>query len=138
LKDVLKNEDEDFLFNEEKYFFHFIQSGSKEYTFLNEQTIEANKIQSYRDAAEKELSDWIRFSSRDAVKNMDGLTTASLEIEGVPGWVVRNFYNKNSVMKNSFRDKNIDNVVKQVSKSAGRLLISSKDNSVATLMETGK
>jgi hypothetical protein len=138
LKDVLKNEDEDFLFNEEKYFFHFIQSGSKEYTFLNEQTIEANKIQSFRDAAEKELSDWIRFSSRDAVKNMDGLTTASLEIEGVPGWVVRNFYNKNSVMKNSFRDKNIDNVVKQVSKSAGRLLISSKDNSVATLMETGK
>ncbi|MEP7236970.1 MAG: hypothetical protein ABI685_03860 [Ferruginibacter sp.] len=138
LDDVLKKEDADYLFSEEKESFNFIHSGSTAYLYLNEQTIEANKIQSYRDAAEKELSDWIRFSSKDAAKNMDGLTAASMEIEGVSGWVVRNFYNKNSVMKNSFRDKNIDNVVKQVSQSAGWLLISSKDNAVATLLETGK
>jgi nitroreductase len=138
LNDVLKNEDAIFLFNEEKDWFHFIQTGSKEYAFLNEQTIEANRIQSYRDAAEKELSDWIRFSSKDAEKNRDGLTAASMEIEGLPAWVVRNFYNKSSVMKNSFRDKNIDNVIKQVSQSAGWLLITSKDNSVSTLLETGK
>ncbi|MEO8771124.1 MAG: hypothetical protein ABI402_13590 [Ferruginibacter sp.] len=138
LNDVLKKEDEGFLFTEEKGFFNFIHSGSKEYQHLNEQTVEANKIQSYRDAAENELSDWIRFSSRDAEKNMDGLTTASMEIEGLPGFVVRNFYNKNSVMKKNFRDKNIDNVIKQVSQSAGWLLITSKDNEVATLLETGK
>ena len=138
LNDILKKEDADFLFNEEKDFFYFIQSGSKEYQYLNEQTIEANKIQSYRDVAEKELSEWIRFSNKDAQKNMDGLTTASMEIEGLSGFVVRNFYNKNSVMKNNFRDKNIELVVKQVSQSAGWLLITSKDNSVATLLETGK
>ncbi|MEP6674087.1 MAG: hypothetical protein ABJA78_03005, partial [Ferruginibacter sp.] len=33
---------------------------------------------------------------------------------------------------------NISNVIKQVSQSAGWLLITSKDNSVATLLETGK
>ena len=61
-----------------------------------------------------------------------------MEIGGASGWVVRNFYDKSSVMKKDFRDKNIDNVIKQVSQSAGWLLITSKDNSVATLLETGK
>ncbi|MEO7047387.1 MAG: hypothetical protein ABI091_18940 [Ferruginibacter sp.] len=138
LNDGLKKEDEVFLFTDEKEFFNFIPVGSKDYQYLNEQTIEANKIQSYRDAAEKELAEWIRFSSKEAEKNRDGLTTGSMEIEGVPGFIVRNFYNKSNVMKNSFRDKNIENVIKQVSQSAGWLLITSKDNSVATLLETGK
>ena len=131
LNDLLKKKDADYLFNEEKNYFNFMPNGAKEYQYLNEQTIEANKIQLYRDAAEKELSEWIRFSSKDAEKNMDGLTTGSMEIEGIPGWVVRNFYNKSIVMKNNFRKKNIDNVRKQVSQSAGWLLITSKDNQVA-------
>jgi len=138
LTDSLKKEDVDFLLNEERDFFDFIPNATKEYHYLNEQTIEANRIQSYRDVAEKELSEWIRFSSKNAEKNMDGLTAASMEIGGIPGWVVRNFYNKESVLKNSFRDKNIEIVIKQVSQSAGWLLITSKDNAVSTLLETGK
>lgn len=113
-------------------------NGEKEYQYLNEQTIEANRIQSYRDVAEKELSEWIRFSGKDAERYNDGLTTASMEIEGVSGWVVRNFYTKSSVMKNDFREKTIDNVRKQISRSAGWMLLTSKDNQVATLLETGK
>ena len=93
---------------------------------MNEQTIEANKIQAYRDNAQKELAEWIRFSSRDAEKYCDGLTTASMEIEGMSGWVVRNFFGKASVMKKRFREKGIDNVKKQVSHSAGWLIITSK------------
>ena len=138
LPDLLKKEDLGYLVTEEQEFFHFIPNTAKEYHYLNEQTIEANRIQSYRDAAEKELSEWIRFSSTKAEKYCDGLTTASMEIEGVPGWIVRNLYTQNSVMKKDFRDKNIDNVIKQVSQSAGWLLITSKDNEVATLLETGK
>jgi len=113
-------------------------NGTKEYGYLNEQTIEANRIQSYRDAAEKELLEWIRFSSKDAEKYRAWLTTGSMEIDGIPGWIVRNFYDKSSVMKNDFRDKNIESVVKQASQSAGWLLITSKDKSVASLLETGK
>jgi hypothetical protein len=56
----------------------------------------------YRDPAQQELANWIRFSSHDAEKYRDGLTTASIEIDGIPGWVVRNFYNKDNVMKKDF------------------------------------
>lgn len=136
--DVLKKEDSSYLINEEREFIHYIPNTAKEHVWLNEQTIEANRIQSYRDAAQTELANWIRFSSKDAEKNADGLTLAGMEIEGIPGWYLRNFYGKEDVMKKSFREQSIDKVVKQVSQSAGWLLVTSKDNSVATLLETGK
>lgn len=139
LGDVLKKEDSTFLINEEKDFIHYIPNNTKEHVWLNEQTIEANKLQAHRDDAQSELADWIRFSSKDAATHLDGLTLAGMEIEGIPGWYLRNFYGKNDVMKKSFRDQGIDKVVKEVSHaSAGWLLITSKDNSVANLLETGK
>ena len=138
LNDILKKEDSTYLINEEIDFVHYIPNTAKEHLWLNEQTIEANRLQSYRDVAQSELANWIRFSSKDAATNLDGLTLASMEIEGIPAWYLRNFYGKESVMKKSFREQSIDKVVKQVSQSAGWLLITSKDNSVETLLETGK
>ena len=138
LNDLLKKEDVDYLKNGETEFLHFIPKIAKESQWLNEQTIEANRIQSYRDAAQSELANWIRFSSKDAEKNADGLTLAGMEIEGIPGWILRNFYGKENVMRKSFRKLSTDNVIEQVSKSAGWLLITSIDNSVKTLLETGK
>ncbi len=41
-------------------------------------------------------------------------------------------------MKPAFRDQNIDIVRKEVANSAGWLLITSKSNDVATLLDTGK
>lgn len=138
LNDVLKKEDAAYLINEEDDFIHYLPNTSKEFQLLNEQTIEANRIQAYRDDAEKELADWIRFSSKDAEEHCDGLTLASMEIEGITAWYLRNFYGKADVMENSFREKSIDIVKKQVSESAGWMLITSRDNSTATLLETGK
>ena len=138
LNDLLKKEDSTFLLNGESDFIHYIPNTSKEHTWLKEQTIEANRIQAYRDDAQTELAEWIRFSSKDAASHLDGLTLAGMEIEGIPGWYLRNFYGKKDVMKKSFREQSIDKVVKQVSQSAGWLLVTSKDNSVATLLETGK
>jgi hypothetical protein len=138
LSDVLKKEDVTYLANDEPDFIHSIPNSSKEHLWLNEQTIEANRIQAYRNDAEKELANWIRFSSKDAKAHCDGLTTASMEIEGIIAWYLRKFYGKTDVMKNSFREKSIDSARAQVAKSAGWLLITSKDNSVATLLETGK
>ncbi len=135
---LLKQEDVSFLINNEPELIHYFPNNSKEHLWLNEQTIEANRLQSYRDAAQKELSEWIRFSSKDAEQHCDGLTTASMEMEGFPSWLLRNFYNQSSVMKKGFREKGIDKVKKQVSQSAGWLLITSKDQSVQTLLETGK
>jgi len=138
LNEVLKKDDLAYLTNDDPDFIHYIPNTSKEHRWLNEQTIESNSIQAYRDDAAKELADWIRFSSKDAKTHCDGLTIASMEIEGITAWYLRNFYGKADVMKNSFREKSIDSVKKLVAKSAGWLLITSKDDSVTTLLETGK
>jgi len=138
LADALTKEDSAYLQSGETDFSHFIPHGSKEFKWLNEQTIEANRIQAYRNAAQKELSEWIRFSSREAKRHCDGLTTAGMELDGIAGWYLRNFYQQKNVMDNKFREHGIDKVKKQVSKSAGWLIITSKENSVAKLVETGK
>jgi len=52
--------------------------------------------------------------------------------------VVRNFYDKDNVMKNDFRERGVDQIKQEVSESAGWILITSKGNSVATLLETGR
>ena len=83
LSDVLKKEDLEYLVNSEPEFIHYLPVTGKESQFINEQTIEANRLQSYRDPAQQELADWIRFSSQDADKYRDGLTTTSMEIEGI-------------------------------------------------------
>ncbi len=138
LNDVLKKEDVTFLTKDDIDYIQYIPCTSKEHHWLNEQTIEANRIQAYRIDAESELAEWIRFSSRDAKIHSDGLTVASMEINGITGWYLRNFYGKADVMKSGFMEKSIDSVKEQVGKSAGWMLITSKDNSVATLLETGK
>ena len=138
LSDVLNKEDLKYLVNSEPEFIHYLPNTNPESQFINEQTIVANRLQADREPAQQELADWIRFSTKNAEKYRDGLTTASMEIEGIPGWVVRNFYNKDNVMKKDFREVGIDKIKKQVSESAGWILITSKDNSVATLLETGR
>jgi hypothetical protein len=107
LNDVLKKVDISYLLDEETDFIHYLPNTSKEHQWLNEQTIEANRIQAYRDAAQSELANWIRFSSKDAGEHMDGLTLAGMEIDGIPGWYLRNFYDKEDVMKKSFREQSI-------------------------------
>jgi hypothetical protein len=138
LSEVLKAEDLKYLVDSEPEFIHYLPNTSTESKFIGEQTIAANRIQSYRDPAQQELANWIRFSSHDAEKYRDGLTTASMEIDGISGWVVRNFYNKDNVMKKDFRELSFEKVKKQVSESAGWILITSKGDSVETLLETGR
>jgi hypothetical protein len=111
---------------------------SQESKFIDEQTIVANRLQAYRDPAQQELANWIRFSSQDANKHRDGLTTASMEIDGIPGWVVRNFYSQDNVMKKDFRELSIEKVKQQVSESVGWILITSNGDSLETLLETGR
>jgi len=136
--DLIKKEDLFYLIGQERDFSYFIGNDTKEYTWLNEQTIEANRVQAFRDAAQKELSEWIRFSNSDAEKNCDGITLAGMELNGFPGWILRNFYQQKDVLSKNFREQGIDKVKTQVSQSAGWLLITSKESSVATLLETGK
>jgi nitroreductase len=47
--------------------YHWI-IGNDQSKFIDEQMIVANRLQSYRDLAQQELANWIRFSSHDAEK----------------------------------------------------------------------
>ncbi|MBX7227922.1 MAG: hypothetical protein K1X55_17950 [Chitinophagales bacterium] len=122
----------------ESDWFNYIPIESKAYEWINEQTIEANKVQTNHDEAQAELAEWIRFSNKEALSKCDGLTTDTMEIDGLPGWFIRNFYNKKLVMSKSFRVQGIDKIRAQVNRSGGWLLLSSKDNSTESLIETGK
>ena len=65
LSELLRKEDLKYLVNSEPEFIHYLPVTSKESQFINEQTIEANHLQAYRDPAQQELADWIRFSTKD-------------------------------------------------------------------------
>src|SRR5262249_23744255 len=132
-RDVLRKEDLEELADSE--FVRYLPATSKEAQYINEQTIEANRVQAYRDPAQEELANWIRLSSKDAEKYRDGLTTAGLGLDGITGWIVRNFYGKDSVMKKDFRERGIDRAKSQVGASAGWILITSNGDSVSTLLE---
>ncbi|MFN0278498.1 MAG: Acg family FMN-binding oxidoreductase [Pyrinomonadaceae bacterium] len=138
LGDLLKKEDLEYIVDPESELIQYLPATSKESRYIDEQTIEANRLQTYRDPAQQELAEWFRFSSNDAAKYRDGLTTASMEIEGISGFVVRNFYDKDDVMKTDFRETGLEKVTSQVGQSAGWILITSKDDSVETLLETGR
>ncbi len=138
IKKVLSADDVLYLKADEKQFVHFFPAGSGEYREINALTLEANTVQNDRDDAQKELADWVRFSNKEAKKHLDGLTTAGMEINGVAGWWVRNFYGQKDVLSKSFRDQTIDKVKQQIESSGGWILISSDDDRVETLIETGK
>lgn len=137
-RDALSTEDLAHLVAGEPDSIHYLPVAGKEARFLNEQTIEANRLQAYRDPAQQELADWVRFSSDEARKKRDGLTTGSMEIKGLAGWAVRNFYGKADVLKRGFRERGIDQVRREVSAAGGWILITSKETSVASLLETGR
>lgn len=116
----------------------YFPRGSEHSNCIAEGTVEAFRAQSYRDEAQAELAEWIRFSNRDAKRHRDGLTTESMEIDGLAGWYVRNFMDKTDVMKKSFRTQGIKGTAKTAHEGGGWFVITSKGDSVADLVETGR
>jgi len=117
--------------------FYFPQ-GSAQAKYLQEGTIEANRAQAFRDPAQEELADWIRFSNKEAKQHRNGLTPESMEIRGFAGWFVRNFYNRESVLKKSFRDQTVDAVAKQVKTCGGWVVVTGADSEIQTLIDYGR
>ena len=106
--------------------------------YLQEGTIEANRKQAFRDPAQEELANWIRWSNKEGKTHRNGLTPESMEIKGMGGLFVRNFYDRPSVLKKSFREQTVDIVAKQVKTCGGWLIVTSQDSSIPTLIEYGR
>ena len=117
--------------------FYFPKNSSQG-KYLQERTIEANRTQAFREAAQEELASWIRWSNKEARKYRNGLTPESMDIKGIAGLYVRNFYTRQSVLKKSFREQTVDGVAKQVKNCGGWLVITSQDSSIPTLIEYGR
>lgn len=134
----LKDADVKFLsepFDDNLFYF---PRGSEHSDCISEGTVEAFRAQAYRDDAQAELSEWIRFSNSDARAHRDGMTTETLEIGGLAGWYVRTFMGKKDVMKESFREQGIKGTAKSVHEGAGWIVITSKGEGVSDLIETGR
>jgi hypothetical protein len=112
--------------------------GSARAKYLEEGTIEANRLQAYRDDAQEELSRWVRFRDQDGRRYRNGLTPESMEITGLSGWFVRHFMSRESVMRKSFRDTGVDTVRDQVRSYGSWLVLSSADSTIPTLIEIGR
>jgi hypothetical protein len=61
-----------------------------------------------------------------------------MEIKGIAGLFVKNFYNCQSVLKKSFRDQTVDIVAKQANICGGWLVVTSLDSNIPTLIEYGR
>ena len=105
---------------------------------IQEGTVESYRVQTYRDEAQKELANWIRFRNEDARKHRDGLTTEGMEITGFSGWFVRQFMDQGDVMGERFRKQGVDIATKWTAEGAGWMIITSRGSSVADLIETGR
>jgi hypothetical protein len=116
----------------------FFPNNSAQGKYLQEGTIEANRAQAFRDPAQEELANWIRWSNKDAKKYRNGLTPESMEITGVAGFIVRNFYSRPSVLEKKFREQTVDIVSKQVKRCGGWLVITSSESTIPTLIEYGR
>jgi len=116
----------------------YFSNTSPQGKYLQEGTIEANRTQVYREPAQEELANWIRWSTKEAKKYRNGLTPESMEIKGIAGLFVRNLYNRRSVLKKSFRDQTVDIVAKQVNTCGGWLVVTSSDSNIPTLIEYGR
>jgi hypothetical protein len=118
--------------------FAVFPRGSTAARYLEEGTIEANRLQAYRDPAQEELSRWIRWTDDEGRHYQNGLTPESMEITGLSGWFVRHFMNRKSVMKKSFRERSVDAVREQVRSYGDWLVVSSTDSSIPSLIATGR
>ncbi len=116
----------------------YFPNNSPQGKYLQEGTIEANRTQALRDPAQEELANWIRWSHKEAKQYRNGLTPESMEIKGIAGFFVRSFYDRQSVLKKSFRDQTVDIVAKQVKTCGGWVVVTSSDSGIPGLIEYGR
>ena len=112
--------------------------GNSEGKWIAENMPEAIEQQSFKDKKQKELSNWLRFSKSEAKEHGDGITAEALGMNWIGKFVWYNFFNRKTAMGESFRKKGIDIAREQVNNCSGFLVITSKDNSLDSLLESGR
>lgn len=132
------DDDINFITNSIKDSFHFYAQGTKESQIIDELEYKSNLKQAYREDAQEELADWIRWSDRDSLENRDGLNPDSFELTGIASCFVKNFYNRKSVLKENFKKYTMKKIVKMIKSHGGWLIITSDDSTPNSIIKTGR
>lgn len=118
--------------------FHYYPRASTQAVWLGEATVAATEQQVTRENVQEELSRWIRWSDADVRKYRNGLTPDTMDITGLAGWYVRNFYGEGDVLGKDFRRATIERAKQQVAESGGWIVLTSEDDRINSLIETGR
>jgi len=110
---------------------------SSEAVIIDKAVLESNRVQAWRDDAQSELAEWIRWKDRDADKHRNGLTPAGMEITGLAGLYVKHFFNRDDVMSESFRKQTVEITEKHLSSYGSWIIISADRENPETLINTG-
>jgi hypothetical protein len=117
---------------------HFLPSCSAKGAYVKQKTIEAYSQQAHNENAQDELACWIRFSNADVRKKKDGLTTSGMEIKGIAGFIVRNFFKPDDAKKETFVEQGIEKTRNQANHCGGWLLVTQKNNTPECWIRTGR
>lgn len=137
LKHELKRADVDYLLNKEDQ-IRFYPLTSEQGRYLSEGTLAANQAQAFRELAQLELANWIRWSNAQAKKYRNGLTPESMELSGIARWYTKYFFNQQSVLEKSFREETIKKIEAQVESCGGWLVVTSPSQSIADIIHAGR
>lgn len=116
---------------------HIFNRGSAGAGCIEEAVLESNRIQAWRDDAQRELAAWIRWKDHDALRYRNGLTPAGMEISGIGAWYVKHFYDKEDVMSKSFRNQTVELIKRYLSSYGSWIILTTDDDKPETLINAG-
>jgi hypothetical protein len=116
----------------------FVPSNSPDGRFIAEKELEAYTIQSYQKDAQDELASWMRFSNKDVNSKRDGLTPAGMGINGIGGFVVRNFMKPEDSKKESFIKSGLEKTQQQVENCGGWIIILNENDDLTEWINVGR
>ena len=114
----------------------WIDRSDSRFDYIMEATVEANRIQVWNNEKQKELSDYICFSQDEEDYGV-GMTPRMLNL---PWFMSRSWYknsDQESIMSGMFRNGTVRKVKSLMKNSAGLILITGRDNSVHSLLNSG-
>lgn len=126
------------LVSEDAQNIHFLPAESEQGRYVKQKELESFTQQACNKNAQDELATWIRFSNKDAAIKQDGLTTASMDIQGLGGFIVRNFYKPADSKKESFVKQGIEKTKLQVENCGGWIVITQPSESSADWINAGR
>jgi hypothetical protein len=117
---------------------HFASASSDLGRAIARNELETYTRQAYDKPAQDELANWIRFSNKDVKEKQDGLSTAGMGIQGLGGFVVRNFFNPEDSKKKPFVSKGIEKIKSLVENCGGWILITQQSDDLASCIYAGR